>query len=202
MGAVRKLYVLLNRLSGIAEKVIEAILFVLVLSCAADLMLQVVNRFILVKFTGVSITWTTEYAQDALVWMTYFAVGLCFKENSMASVNVIYDRLKPRGKVLLYIVTRVIVALFLAVGFQYGWLAVRSVANWQSTNLHLPGFALYGAPLLGCVLMAYEAVTELLGVLCGELEPFVGRPHAPEDMSLTEEEKKILRSMENDIDKQ
>ena len=31
---------------------------------------------------------------------------------------------------------------------------------------------LYSAPIFGCVLMAYEIFTELIGVFAGVLEPF------------------------------
>ena len=44
--------------------------------------------------------------------------------------------------------------------------------------MRVPGIFLYSAPFVGCVLMTYETVTELLGVISGELLPFVGRPDA------------------------
>lgn len=191
MTMIRSTYNCLNKISDAVQKVLEAVLAVLVLTCAADLLLQVVYRFVLVHFVNFSCTWTTEYAQDALVWMTYFAVGICCKENSMASVNLIYDRVKGKGKTILYLITRVIVIIFLFVGLKYGWASIESVKNWTSTNLHLPGFALYGAPFFGCILMLYEVLVELLGVLCGELKPFIGRmPESEEQLLMAEEEKR------------
>ncbi len=187
------------RFSDLIQKGLELVLVLLVLSCAADLLLQVAYRFILVRFVDFSLTWTTEYAQDALIWITYFAIGICYKEGSMASVNVVYDRLKPRGQLVLYLLTRAAVVIFLYIGFRYGWQAILSVEKWRSTNLHLPGWALYSAPFVGCIFIAYEALTELLGVLCGELKPFVGRPPKAEpEAELTQKEQDILNAMEND----
>lgn len=204
MSAIQKTYRAMNRFSNVAQKLLELIVALLVLSCAADLFLQVINRFILVKYFELkfSMTWTTEYAQDAIVWITYFAIGICYKENSMASVNFIYDRLKGVNKFLLYCVTRIVIVFFLFVGFKYGWQAIQAVSDWTSTSLHLPGWSLYSAPFVGCLFIAYEVVTEFLGVLCGDLEPFAGRPPVVEEtQELTAEEQSFLQDLQDDITK-
>lgn len=194
-----KIYGILNKISGVVQKIIEGIVVLLVLSCAADLLLQVVYRFVLVHFVSWSCPWTTEYAQDALIWITYFMVGICYKEGSMASVNIIYDRLGKGGKVLLYFATRIIVIVFLAMGLKLGWDAIISMQNWTSTSLHLPGWMLYSAPFVGCILMAYELLTEMAGVCAGEIVPFVGRPPKEAEIELTELEKKELKSIEDGL---
>lgn len=120
--------------------------------------------------------------------MTYLAVGICYKENSMASINFLYDRLKPRSKMVLYLLTRVVVFIFLFVGLRFGWESIQSVSNYHTASLHLPGYMVYGAPFLGCILMTYEAIVDVLGVICGELLPFVGRQVEEADGELTAEE--------------
>lgn len=50
MSAIQKTYRAMNRFSNLAQKLLELIVALLVLSCAADLFLQVINRFILVKY--------------------------------------------------------------------------------------------------------------------------------------------------------
>ena len=114
--AVCGIYAGMNKISEIIQKILEAIVVLLVISCAADLLLQVVYRFILVNFVSWSCSWTTEYAQDALIWITYLMVGVCYKEGSMASVNVIYDRLGKTGKKVVYYITRIVVVIFLIMG--------------------------------------------------------------------------------------
>lgn len=204
MDAVRGLYRRMNRFSDLCERVIRIILFALVLSCAFDLALQVLYRFVLVHFVSFKATWTTEYAQDAIVWITYLTVGICYKENTMASVNLLFDRLHGRVKYALYWLTRIIVGVFLFVGLKYGWMNIRAMANWRSTNLHLPGFILHGAPFLGCILMTYEVVTDVIGTACGELTPFVGRGTPIEDeapIELTQGERQALDEMNRQLRK-
>ena len=90
--AVCGIYNGMNKISGVIQKILEAVVVLLVLSCAADLLLQVTYRFILVNFVSWSCSWTTEYAQDALIWITYLMVGICYKEGSMASkANLVKD---------------------------------------------------------------------------------------------------------------
>lgn len=198
-SALGKVYGILDRISNIIQKVLEGIVVLLVISCAADLLLQVVYRFVLVHFVSWSCPWTTEYAQDALIWITYFMVGICYKEGSMASVNFIYDRMGESGKKVLYIVTRIIVVIFLVMGLKLGWDAIISMWNWTSTSLHIPGYLLYSAPFVGCILMSYEVLTEVIGVCAGTVQPFVGRPPSEEEIELTEEEKKELQYIEEGL---
>lgn len=199
MSILKTIYHGTNKLSDGIEKILKIILVALALGCAFDLLLQVLYRFILVYYVDFSLTWTNEIAQDFIVWMTYLAIGICYKENSMAAVNLVYDKLKPRAKFVLYLFTRVIVFIFLYFGIKYSWASILSVSNYRSPSLHLPGWILYGAPFMGCVLIAFEAIVDLLGVLSGELEPFVCRQPVVVEEELTEEEKMVLASMRQDM---
>jgi len=203
MATIRNLYRGMNRLSDLFEKVIKIVLFLLVISCALDLAFQVLYRFVLVHYVSFRATWTTEYAQDAIIWITYLTVGLCVKNNSMASVNLLFDRLQGKAKYALYYLTRAIILVFLVVGLKYGWINIQAMSNWNSTNLHLPGWILHGAPFMGCILMLYEVIVDILGTVCGELKPFVGRGKAVEDeppMELTEGEKETLEAMKRELE--
>lgn len=132
MKIVKTLYVASNKVSDIIEKILKALLILLVLGSAADLFLQVLYRFVLIHFVNFPMTWTNELAQVFLIWMAYFGIGICYKENSMASVNFLYDRLNHRGKIVLYLITRVIVFIFLYVGLKYGWKSIESVSHYTT----------------------------------------------------------------------
>ncbi|MEA5012176.1 MAG: TRAP transporter small permease [Angelakisella sp.] len=199
MNIVKTIYHVGSKLSDMVEMVLKAILVFLAFGCAFDLLLQVVYRFLLVHFVSFSLTWTNELAQNFIVWMTYLAIGICYKENSMASVNLVYDKLKPRAKFILYLLTRVFIFIFLYVGLKYGWASIQSVSNWTSPSLHLPGYLLYGAPFFGCILMTFEVIVDVLGVLCGELVPFVCRQPEVVEEELSEQEKYALAAIEREL---
>ena len=199
MNVLKTIYRRGSKLSDMIEQVLKAILVFLAFGCAFDLLLQVLYRFVLVHFVSFSLTWTNEIAQDFIVWMTYLAVGICYKNNSMAAVNLVYDKLKPLPKFLLYLLTRGVVFIFLYFGIEYSWASILSVKNWTSPSLHLPGWILYGAPFLGCVLIAFEVVVDVLGVLCGELVPFVCRQPEVEAETISSEERRVLAAMQREL---
>ena len=188
-----------SKLSDVIEKILKVLLVILAFGCAFDLLLQVLYRFVLVHFVNFSLTWTNEIAQDFIVWMTYLAVGVCYKNNSMAAVNLVYDKLKPIPKLILYLLTRAVVLIFLYFGLKYSWASIVSVKNWTSPSLHLPGWILYGAPFLGCILITFEVAVDILGVLCGELVPFVCRQPEEEEEEMSDEEKRVLAAMQREL---
>lgn len=200
MNVLKSVYHAGSKLSDGIEKVLKVLLVFLAFGCALDLLLQVLYRFVLIHFVSFSLTWTNEMAQNFIVWMTYLAIGICYKENSMAAVNLVYDKLKPRAKFALYIITRVIVIIFLFFAIKYGIASVQSVSNWKSPSLHLPGFLLYGAPVVGSVLIGIEVVVDMLGVLCGELVPFVCRQPEAVEEELSEDDKRVLAAMEHELE--
>lgn len=199
MNVLKTIYHGGSKLSDIIEQVLKVILVFLAFGCAFDLLLQVLYRFVLVHFVSFSLTWTNEIAQDFIVWMTYLAVGICYKNNSMAAVNLVYDKLKPLPKFILYLLTRAVVFIFLYFGIKYSWASILSVKNWTSPSLHLPGWILYGAPFLGCVLITFEVVVDVLGVLCGELVPFVCRQPEAEAEEISSEERRVLAAMQREL---
>ena len=165
----------MNKLSGILNKVFEMMAAVLIVLCTAALIFQVLYRFIIVKFFSFSFPFTEEFARYALIWAAYLSIGACLKEGSHAVVNIVFDKLRGKGKMALYCLTRVIMVVFLFVAIWYGVQVVQNNAIFKSTTLRIPGIFLYSAPVFGCIWMLYEAVVEWLGVICGELVPFTVR---------------------------
>ncbi len=171
-STVKTIYRAMDSLSSCVNKLLGWIAGLLIALCAVALLFQVLYRFVIVKFFSFSFPFTEEFARYALIWSSYLCLGICLKEGSQASVNFLYDRLKGRPKTVLYLVTRAFMLVFLAVAVYYGMIIVDNNAIFKSATLRIPGTYLFSAPVFGCVLMAYETITEILGVLSGELQPF------------------------------
>ncbi|MCL2001363.1 MAG: TRAP transporter small permease subunit [Planctomycetes bacterium] len=185
MHILKILYAKLNFGSNIIAKILSALLVLLVFSCASTVLLQVINRYIIVKISDISLSFTDELSRWLMVIITYLVVGICVREGSMAQVDLIYSRLGPKGRLFLYLITRMLMAAVLFIGIYYGLRVMRAKAFMLSSMLEIPGWLLYSPPFVGSVLMSYEWLTELIGVLAGELEPFAagakrGFPHHEE----------------------
>ena len=62
--------------------------------------------------------------------------------------------------------------MVLAVAVYYGLYIVQTRMMFKSSILRAPGYTLYSAPVIGCILVTYEVITEMIGVFSGILEPF------------------------------
>lgn len=172
MEKLRKVYFSLNKVSDVICRIFEVLIILLVVVNAADVFLQVFNRYVMVKISDISISWTDELARYSMIWICYAALGICFREGSMAQVDIIYGRLGSRGRLILYVVTRLLILLVLVVAVKYGLYICKIKTMYKSAMLRAPGVALYSAPIVGSVLVGFEMLTEAVGVFCGELEPF------------------------------
>lgn len=172
MEILRKIYYGMHKCSNIICKILEVIIVLLVVVNAGDVFLQVFNRYVLVKISNISFSWTDEMARYSMIWICYCAVGICFREGSMAQVDIIYSRLEKRSRLALYLVTRILMFLVLFISVKYGIYVCGIKKIFKSAMLRAPGAALYSAPVAGSLLVGFEMLTELAGVICGELEPF------------------------------
>ena len=172
MKTLRKIYFAFNKVSNIICRILEVLIVLLVVINAADVFLQVFNRYVLVKISDISISWTDELARYSMIWICYCTLGICFREGSMAQVDILYGRLNRRGRIALYIITRLLMVMVLFVAVKYGIYVCKIKSIYKSAMLQAPGLALYSAPIVGSALVGFEMLTEALGVFAGELEPF------------------------------
>ncbi|MDR1316655.1 MAG: TRAP transporter small permease subunit [Spirochaetales bacterium] len=172
MTFFRTIYCVLNKGSNTISRILGILLTLLVVACACSVILQVFNRYVIVKISDFSFSFTDELSRLLMVNITYIAIALCLREGSMAQVDLIFSRLNKAGRFFLYFVTRILVAVVLFISIYYGYRVMTLKAAFISSMLSVPGLVLYSPPVIGAVLMSYEWLTEILGVLCGELQPF------------------------------
>lgn len=166
------IYFGMNRISNIICKIMEFFIVFMVLLNAADVFLQVFNRAILVKISDASLSWTDELARYSMIWICYCTLGICFREGSMAQVDLIYGRLGRKGRIVFYLITRALMLMVIIVSIKYGIYVCEIRAVYKSAMLSIPGPFLYSAPIVGSILVFFEMLTELVGVLAGKLVPF------------------------------
>ena len=181
-------YHALNRFSRVLSLAAEWLGGIMIALCFFALFFQVLYRFVLVKLFSFSFPFTEEFARYALAWSCYLCIGVCLREGSQASVNFLYDRLSGLPKALLFLLTRALMWVFLAVALYYGCQLVMNNLNFRSATMQLPGIFIFTAPLAGIILMALETVIECVGVISGELEPFTGRSTDLEQPTVDEAE--------------
>ncbi len=172
MNALGRIYYIMHKISDILCKVLSVLIVAVVILNAGTVLLQVANRHVIVKISDYSVSWTEELARYSMIWLCYLTLPLCCREGSMAQLDLLFDRLGKRGKLMLYLLTRLLMVGFLIIAIYYGCYVVETRLVYKSSMLRAPGYMLYSAPVFGCVVSGYEVITELIGVLSGELTPF------------------------------
>lgn len=176
MKFLKKIYHGLEIGSNIINIFTKLVVMISVFGCFLMVFLQVVNRYILVKqtlFQWTSISWTDEAARYFLVLTTYAALGLCFKDGHMARVDMLYTRIKSEfARKLLYIVESIIMLIFTYVIIKFGVEYAIANSIYTSDMLRIPGYVLYMIPPIGMVLVGYEIILDMVGVMSGERKAF------------------------------
>lgn len=167
-----KLYNKMNNISNVICKILCILIVGVVIVNAGSVLLQILNRHVIVKISDLAFPWTEEFSRYSMIWLCYLTVPIVYREGSMAQLDLIFDRIGKKGKMFLYILTRVLCIAFIVIAVYYGIHIVESRMLFKSSSLRVPGWALYSAPIFGCVFMAYEIITEVIGVFAGVLEPF------------------------------
>lgn len=172
MKSLEKTYKVLHRVSNGLCRILELLIVLVVVLNAGTVLLQVINRYIIVKISNFSFSWTEELARYSMIWLCYITLPLCMREGSMAQLDLLYDRVGKKARLVLYLLTRVLMFVFLYTAIHFGHRVLLTRLVYKSSMLRLPGGALYSAPLVGCILTSFEVLTELIGVLGRCLEPY------------------------------
>jgi TRAP-type C4-dicarboxylate transport system permease small subunit len=134
---------------------------VLLLTILGSMSAQVVARYML----HAPISWSEEWARFALIWMAFLAAAFVMAEGQHIAVDVVSQRLSPRGRRLLecFSNTVVVVAclLLLIGGFRFVW----RVGLVDSPALGIPRSCWYGAASTGLGLIALHGIANVVVVL-------------------------------------
>ena len=169
---MKNLYDRMNQVSNVICKILCALIVAVVIVNAGTVLLQILNRHVIVKISDFSFPWTEELSRYSMIWLCYLTIPVVYREGSMAQLDLLFDRLGKKGRMVLYILTRLLCIIFIVIAIYYGVHIVETRMMYKSSILRIPGPALYSAPIFGCVFMAYEIITEVIGVFAGVLKPF------------------------------
>ncbi len=173
MQKLKKTYLFLDKCEDRVYKVLEAIGTVLLMLAFLAIGFQVIYRYILAQYVQVSIVFTEEFARYCLIWIVYLLLPVSVKEGTESSVTFLHDRVKSKaGKVAFYIVIRLVCITVAVVGYKYSFSVIQTNWLYRSPTMQLPGVYIYGSVTVGMLLILIHYALEMLGLICGEYQPF------------------------------
>lgn len=81
---------MLKKLCDAIDSVIEKIISVLLAVSFCSVLLQVIYRFIISRFTDFSVPWTEELARYVMVWIVYLSVSIGINKGLHVSLDIIH----------------------------------------------------------------------------------------------------------------
>lgn len=148
----------MNWLSDILNKICSVIVAVIGAVMAASLLWGVFTRFVL----HAPAIWTEEVARFCMVWLAFIGCSIVMKKKDLTSLNIIVDRLPPRGKKTMEIVGTLLVlsyvVIFMISGKDAMKIFMRAKASATKVPLVYPAAGLY----IGAFVIGVHGITQLL----------------------------------------
>jgi TRAP-type C4-dicarboxylate transport system permease small subunit len=156
---------LLKTVQSCEETIIVASFVIMVIATFT----QVVNR----NFVGAGISWLEEVSRYCMIYMALLATELGLRDGTQISVTAVTDKLPPRGRLALKIVSHAIVIGFSAAVFLTSLVLLEKQIAFgaHSAGLGMPMYIPYFALPLSFALIALVQAARLANLI---LEAFDG----------------------------
>ena len=110
-------------------------------------------------------SWPEPLAVLMMIWFTFIAASLCYRENLHIAVNLVADLLPPQGALLLGWVREILVGASAVFLLYYGSSLVKT--TWHQVVAEFPmvsvGFSYLPIPLGGAIMAVFVIEKMILG---------------------------------------
>lgn len=161
-----------NRMSDLLEAAVFTVCFIQCLLMLLVVLIAVFYRYVL----GNPLRWTEELARFIMIWMGLLGISLGFRRNSHIGVSFVIDRLPPRLRWVIVLVTRLLTLFFLGIVIREGirislLVGAHQISPGLQISMFWPMFAL---PVAGCVMFLQIVLIILIEGTQGK--PVSGEP--------------------------
>ncbi len=115
-------------------------------------------RFIL----NSSLSWADELAQILLVWLTFIGAALAVKERSHYVLNFLTEKLKGNAQRAVWVLQQALTLLSIIILLYFSAIVTWEIRFWVMPATEISRAFVYAACPLGCLLMLYYSVRNLL----------------------------------------
>lgn len=162
---MRSLYHSLKAVADWTDRVAQKVLIGLSLAMLITILVQIFYRFVLTKFVGFSLSYTEELSRYLMIWMAYLGIAVGLTEGLHVAFDSILNCLAPRGRQVLYVITRVLMICFIYILITEGWFFIRIIWNNRSPAMQIPMWWAYLAVLVGASLTMLRLIVQTLAVV-------------------------------------
>src|SRR5680860_1163704 len=140
------------------DKFLNGMLVVILAAMSLIVAGNVFFRFIL----NSSLSWADELAQILLVWLTFIGAALAVKERTHYVLNYLTDKLKGNAQRAVWILQQALTLLSIIILLYFSAIVTWEIRFWVMPATEISRAFVYAACPLGCLLMLYYSVRNLL----------------------------------------
>lgn len=153
----------LDVINDFIDGVVKWIIIVLMLFIPAVMVLQVIIRYIF----NYPLPWPEEAVRFAFVWLVFMTACAALRRGEVVALDYILVRLNRKVALCLTVLGSVLMMAFLMVAFYSGvdmtWFVYKK--GTPSPALAFPTWIVYISLPIGCCLMGYQILVDLLHLL-------------------------------------
>lgn len=160
---------MLDRVNRVLIVSAQAFSNVLLALMMAAIFVEVISRYLLHQSHG----FMEEFSKWSQIWIAYLMLGIVERERGHIKVDIIYNYLPPRGKILLLIVFDAATLVFSVVLFLSGLEATVNLyrlGSASTSGVPVPLWTIMLATPIGAVLLAALGALNLADTLRSLLE--------------------------------
>lgn len=151
---LKKLSDFIYKITGVFISVDLAVIVVLSFS-------QVVSRYVF----SFSISWAQELVTYLLVWLVFMGCCMGLRDNEVAALTIVVDKLSPNMKKMARILVQVLLIMFCVVGFWANQEIIANMWNKKSSILRMNLGYVSLAFSVSNVIIIFNAVLEIGNIL-------------------------------------
>lgn len=146
----------------IPDRFEEVLLVLLLISMTLMLGVQIIARYVFQN----SLTWSEELVRYLFIWSAFLGIPYCINKGTSLKVMQFVDYLPAKLKSIILMIDRVLMVLFFALVFVFGFLVVKNafLSGQRSPALGLPMYIVYLSVVVGSGLAIVRVIEEI--VLC------------------------------------
>ena len=150
----------MKKLTQILDKILEAVLCIMIVFMVFGCVWQIITRFIIQDPSD----WTEEFVRYTLIWTTMLGVPYAYGKDKHISIGFVTATFTPKGLAMDKLFNDVLILIISAVIMVGGGIMVTSNAVGQvSAALQIPMQVYYaGVPVCG-VLMILDSIPRIGG---------------------------------------
>jgi len=146
------------------DRLLDYLVFLILLAMAASMILNVFCRFVL-QF---SLSWADELAQILLVWLTFLGAAIGVREKAHYAFEYLTGRLSDRRRRYFLLLSHVLTTLAILVLLYWSGQVAWGIRHWIMPATEISRAWVYGACPAGAILMLLYSTANIVTVWQGD----------------------------------